>query len=784
MKDYFKILSVFFTLFFTSVSYAQYCTPSIPTSTTSYINNLKLSSTSAADGDLLDRVSSNIGYENITDTDVTLISDTAYTFNIGVGDPSLTTHKRVHVWIDINNDGDFEDAGELIFSWSGPNTTTDLGFSNKNIGAVIADGETRMRVAMIAADGVISAVNPCDDFAGGEVEDYKIILQYASGNYCEPTPVVSSTSYVNYFKITDVSDGDLLNHTSSNIGYQYVTDSNVDLIANNTYRFNFGIGNPGGGTNKRVHIWLDKNQDGDFSDPGEDVFNWAGSNTTSDLQFSNKSIGSFTVFGNTRMRIAMRSSNSTIPLIGPCDIFTDGEIIDYSVVIQSGTSSLESLTPEVDLDLFVGDGVPFSNNGTTHTYRIPSLVTTTNGTLLAISDARYENSSDVPGDIDLVVRRSTDNGDTWSSEITINTEHGGDACTVVDKTTGRIFVFYAYSEFQGIFSSDGNPNSPNCLRSQYVYSDDDGLTWSAPVDLTADLYEVGDKSYWASAGSGIQLRNGTLVIPIGVVRPGNQIFGALIYSTDHGTTWNRSATNSFSGFDENTLIELNDGRIMVNSRNHYGTGRRLITYTSDLGSTWEPYAFDATLIDPICQGNILRYTSTLDGYNQDRILFSNPGSTSGRIDGTLRISYDEGQTWAYSKLYQTGSSAYSSTAILPDGKIGLLYESDGYTKIKFKRFNLEDLTDDTDFFMPLSIEEVGLLNNGAKLYPNPVDALLNIKVLATSEVEIYNVDGKLILKNEVSVNRKVLDLSGLNIGVYFVKVKNEIGISNFKIIKK
>ena len=229
-----------------------------------------------------------------------------------------------------------------------------------------------------------------------------------------------------------------------------------------------------------------------------------------------------------------------------------------------------------------------------------------------------------------------------------------------------------------------------------MFSDDDGVTWSTPIDSTADLYKSGDNSYWASGGNGIQLRNGTLVIPIAVVRSGT-IYGGLLYSEDTGETWNRSETNSYDRFDENTIVELNDGRIMVNARNHYDNGTRLITYTSDLGTTWESYSFDSTLIDPICQGNILRYTSTLDGFEKDRILFSNPGSTSARVDGTLRISYDEGQSWAHSKLYQTGDSNYSCITILPDGKIGVFYEVN-HSLLRFKRFSLEDLTDNTDTY--------------------------------------------------------------------------------------
>lgn len=377
------------------------------------------------------------------------------------------------------------------------------------------------------------------------------------------------------------------------------------------------------------------------------------------------------------------------------DQFTNSEVKDYSIRNSNATKQLEIMNPEVDIELFKGSGTSYDTDGVPHTFRIPSLITTNKGTLIAICDGRLNSHEDVPNRINLYIRRSTDNGESWENPIVISkTAYGGDACTVVDRTTNRIFLFYAYSQFKNIFTSNGDPSSKDCLRSRYIYSDDDGLSWSDPIDLTSDLYKNGDTSYWASAGTGIQLRNETLVIPIAIVRTG-KIYGGILYSSDHGETWNRSTTNSFEKFDENTLIELNDGRIMVNARNHHGTGTRLITYTNDLGTNWEPYTFDSTLIDPVCQGNLIRYTSTVDGFQKDRILFSNPANTSSRIDGTLRISYDEGKTWTYSKIYQKGDSNYSCISILANGKIGVLHEVN-HSSIRFKRFSIEALTDATD----------------------------------------------------------------------------------------
>jgi sialidase-1 len=155
--------------------------------------------------------------------------------------------------------------------------------------------------------------------------------------------------------------------------------------------------------------------------------------------------------------------------------------------------------------------------------------------------------------------------------------------------------------------------------------------------------------------------------------------------------------------NESTVVELSDGRILDNMRSYHGENRRAVAASEDGGETWSEVTLDDALIEPVCQASLLRYTFP-DDSQESRILFSNPASTR-RVMMTVRLSYDEGQTWPVSKLIHAGSSAYSCMTVLPNRSIGLLYERDGYRKITFARFDLSWLTDGRDSLDNLSKPE-------------------------------------------------------------------------------
>ena len=330
-----------------------------------------------------------------------------------------------------------------------------------------------------------------------------------------------------------------------------------------------------------------------------------------------------------------------------------------------------------------------------HTYRIPALVVTNTGTLMAFCEGR-RHSGDDHGDIDLLLKRSTDNGQTWSPQQIVYAEPGevtiGNPAPVVDRHSGVIWL---------TFNRDNNDvlvtNSP-----------DDGATWSEPTDITADVKEPDWGWYATGPGNGIQLRGeahrGRLVIPCDhrVARIEDRSRSArshVIYSDDSGDSWQVGQTTDYM-MGECAVAELSDGRLMLNIRSRRGNCCRAVATSDEGGETWSDCVDDPTLVEPECQASLIRH-SWPDQHGRSRLLFSNP-ATNGRKERrrlTVRLSYDEGETWPVAKVLHAGPSAYSCLASLPDGRIGIVYEAGAehpYETIRFARFSLDWLTDGAD----------------------------------------------------------------------------------------
>ncbi len=348
-------------------------------------------------------------------------------------------------------------------------------------------------------------------------------------------------------------------------------------------------------------------------------------------------------------------------------------------------------------DLFV------AGEGGVHTYRIPSLITTQKGTLLAFCEARKKSSSDQTP-TDLVLKRSFDQGTTWEEARIVLGGRGGEAIMnptpVIDRRDGSILLF-----------CNPHPNmhvqyKPGAVRVLLLKSDNDGATWSDPIDLTD---QVTDKKVWEAAlevgpGVAIQLANGRLLVPLWYFRPGMEgdFLNSVIFSDDGGQTWRRG--ERVEGFgSENQLVELADGSVMMSIRADSGGGcgkqhhYRKVALSRDGGLTWPRAFLDKALITPCCQGSILRHSKKREGGgDRNRLLFSNPAHASRRINMSVLLSYDEGETWPVSRTVYAGPSAYSCLTVLSDGTIGLVFEmgeSGPYEKIRFARMNLEWLTE-------------------------------------------------------------------------------------------
>ena len=346
--------------------------------------------------------------------------------------------------------------------------------------------------------------------------------------------------------------------------------------------------------------------------------------------------------------------------------------------------------------------------------RIPAVCVTKKGTVLAFAEGRQGGDH---SENDIIMKRSTDRGKTWSKVQIIAAD--GKNCLnnplpVVLSDTGRVLLVYQ------VFPSDRHGRAigkhvtlaspgldgPGVQKCFLVQSDDDGLTWSKPRDITAMVKRPKRiESFASGPGVGIQLRRGKhtgrILVPINQSwhEGGSRRFEVYTaYSDDGGTTWKIGAAAAKGDPGEGNevqVVELADGSVLLNSRSTGRARLRKTARSTDGGQTFSPLVDAKALIEPQCQGSILRYTDPLDGF-KSRLIFSNPASQSGRRNGTIRLSTDEGKTWPVARTLYAGGYAYSCLTVLPDGTIGCLFERDGYKRITFARFSLSWLTDGKD----------------------------------------------------------------------------------------
>jgi len=325
-----------------------------------------------------------------------------------------------------------------------------------------------------------------------------------------------------------------------------------------------------------------------------------------------------------------------------------------------------------------------SGEGDYHTYRIPVVIAAQSGTLLAFAEGRKGGRGDA-GDIDLLVKRSTDNGLTWSEPIVV-WDDGPNTCgnpaPVVDQETGTIHLLMTWnkgSDKEGDIMT-GTSEFPRMVF--HTSSSDDGLTWEQPTDISESTREPDWRWYATGPVHGIQLTQGPhagrLVIPANHSIPAETRDPAsyrshVIYSDDGGATWQLGGVHE-PYTNESTIVELSNGRLMQNMRSYHGKNQRAVSTSSDGGMIWSAVVLDSTLIEPVCQASLLKHGEAL--------LFSNPASTN-REKMTIKISYDDGISWPDEQEIYNGSAAYSSLVSLPEERVGLLYERNEYGEIVF-----------------------------------------------------------------------------------------------------
>jgi sialidase-1 len=340
--------------------------------------------------------------------------------------------------------------------------------------------------------------------------------------------------------------------------------------------------------------------------------------------------------------------------------------------------------------------IVFEPGGAYASMRIPALVLTKQGSLLAFCEGRIGTASDW-AEMDMLMRRSTDGGRTWEPAIVIAPRQGpmptSNATPIVDRD-GTIHLLY----------QRGYANA------YYTKSTDDGKTWSTAVDITYAFEAFKPEYNWQvlapGPGHSIQLKNGRLVVPVWICEPAKLLphkshypsRGATVYSDDTGRTWKRGAllpdAPEVQNMSEMMAVQLEDGRVMLNIRHSGDTHRRGVSYSPDGISNWTVPVLDTALYEPVCMATISR----VNDKGRSGLLFVNPDTRNNpkppRKNLTAKLSYDDGKSWPIQKAIDTSFAGYSDIAISNNGTVYCLYETNTVSKgfnysLVLKRFSLE-----------------------------------------------------------------------------------------------
>tara|TARA_R110000868_G_scaffold79850_4_gene227024 strand:- start:2252 stop:3412 length:1161 start_codon:yes stop_codon:yes gene_type:complete len=314
-------------------------------------------------------------------------------------------------------------------------------------------------------------------------------------------------------------------------------------------------------------------------------------------------------------------------------------------------------------------------------FRIPAVVTTSNGILLAFAEGRKNGCSDT-GSIDLVMKRSTDGGINWGTLEVLWHDEGntcGNPSPVVDRITGDVFLLSTWNLGTDHESDIIAQKSKDTRRVFIMKSVNEGISWDRPKEITAEVKLPNWTWYATGPGSGIQILGGKykdrLVIASDHIEAvTKKYYSHTIYSDDHGATWELGGSTPLDQVNECEVVELSDHRLMLNMRNYdRQMSSRQLAYSDDGGESWKDMHHHESLIEPICQASTLRF----DMEGQVYVLFANPADTKSRVNMTVRVSSDDGKSWPMVKQIFPGPSAYSDLTPINWKNIGILYEG-GY----------------------------------------------------------------------------------------------------------
>ncbi|HNX11389.1 MAG TPA: exo-alpha-sialidase [Paludibacteraceae bacterium] len=375
-------------------------------------------------------------------------------------------------------------------------------------------------------------------------------------------------------------------------------------------------------------------------------------------------------------------------------ITADNKSLDFELKSQSHTRRM-------------GVGVRRGGDDGVAAFRIPGLVTTNAGTLLGVYDARYNSSVDLQEHVDIGLSRSTNGGKTWEKmripmafgqyEGLPKGQNGvGDPSILVDKQTGTIWIVAAWTHGMGNrrawFNSLPGMTIHETAQLMMVRSDDDGKTWSAPINVTSQVKDPSWRFLLQGPGRGISMNDGTLVFPTQYIDPQGLPHAGIMCSKDHGNTWTISAP-ARDNTTEAQVAEVTPGVLMLNMRDNRG-GSRAVSITSDYGKTWTEHPSNrSALQEPVCMASLIKVEAIDNITGKDLLLFSNPNTTKDRKNMTIKASFDGGLTWKESNqllLDEDYGWGYSCLTMIDKETVGILYES-SVAHMTFQAVKLKDI---------------------------------------------------------------------------------------------